>query len=114
MFKALLVGAALCCAAPAMTHAHDWYSDQRTERGGSCCNGEDCAQVKGSLVEERRGFNGEGGWYFLLDKGDHPQVFSPSQFFVPYGKLRPSPDGKWHICIIAGWVLCAFGPVGGS
>lgn len=70
---------------PVHASAHDWYSDLRNARGGSCCNGKDCREVAECITPKKR----EG----LELK---PGVCSP----IDYSRVlpMPSPDGKSHAC----------------
>lgn len=77
--------------------AHEWYPWE-------CCSDNDCAPIpmSESPREERGGFT-------LID-GRH----------FDYKTVRPSPDGKWHLCEqkfepnpADRKILCVWGPVGG-
>ena len=78
--------------------AHSWYP-------GECCSDNDCAPIP--LVESPRE---EGGGFTLVDGRR-----------VSYRDLKPSPDGRWHLCEQK-WpantrerkILCIYGPIGGS
>lgn len=89
-------------------YAHDWYP-------ASCCSETDCAPIRVENVKPV-----PGGYAVFVPQDEHPQVHQTSfQTVVPYDKMRPSPDGDYHICLrpegVAGErVLCFFGPPMGS
>ena len=71
-----------------LANAHDWYP-------GECCSDRDCRAVDDPREQD-------GGFYFS------------GGVFAPYGIVRMSPDGKWHLCEGPGKkLLCVFGPTGG-
>jgi hypothetical protein len=85
--------------------AHSWYPYE-------CCAGNDCAPVKSEFVKEQ-----SGGFVFTIHPNSHPMAKGwpeARQFFVPYRDLKASPDGEWHLCIVADAVKCAFGNMGGA
>lgn len=78
--------------------AHEWYPAE-------CCSDTDCAPI--ALNETPKE---EGGGFTLID-GRH----------VRYRDLRPSPDGRWHLCenkwpadsVKDRKILCLYAPLGG-
>ena len=80
----------------------------------SCCSGVDCAQIEPSTVKET-----SGGYVVTVAPGSHPMWRSdrpaPLVVRIPYRDAKPSPDGRWHICLNgAGDLLCFFSAQGGS
>lgn len=100
---ALLIIVGALCAGHAKAHSfYPW----------ECCAGYDCAPVKAERVKE-----GEGGFTFTILPGEHPMAKDwkeARQFFIPYREARPSPDGEYHLCIVAGEAKCAWAPMGAS
>jgi len=94
---ALMVGALVLCASPAI--AHDlWISKggYRNPAGEWCCGASDCESP------EKVSTNGHG-W-----------VVNGSEF-VPYDEATPSPDGKVWICRRPDKTRrCVFGPPPGT
>ncbi len=79
----------------------------------SCCSGVDCAQIEPSTVKET-----SAGYVVTVAPGSHPMWRSdrpaPLVVRIPYGEAKPSPDGRWHICLNgAGDLLCFFAITGG-
>lgn len=109
---------ALFAAITGDARSHEWYATEKQDAGApspgsGCCGNDDCAKIRGDKVLLRRASNGQLGWYFILDKGDHPMVEGPVQVFVPDDRLRPNTT--WDICLDSlHRVLCAWGPKGGS
>lgn len=86
--------------------AHDWYEKTKSPSGALCCGGNDCDEVPASGVTEVG-----GGHRVVADiKGVHvDHVFA-------YGEMQPSPDRKWHVCVLKyedGTLdhRCFFGPM---
>jgi hypothetical protein len=84
-------------AAPTGSQAHSWYPWE-------CCSENDCAPIV--LNETPRE---EKGGFTLID-GRH----------ISYKEVRPSPDGKWHLCETKAErhprdrrILCVYAPIGG-
>lgn len=80
----------------------------------SCCSGTDCAEVAAEAVQET-----PAGYVVTVAPGSHPmwRADSPAPLVVriPYAGAKPSPDGRWHICLNgAGDLLCFFSAQGGS
>jgi len=89
-----------------VARAHEWYPFE-------CCSGRDCSEISANAVREV-----SGGFLVSILPGDHPmwgvEKTETLRISVPYRKLKPSPDGKWHICIgPSGNFMCFFGPFGG-
>jgi hypothetical protein len=79
-----------------------------------CCSGVDCAEVAGPTVRET-----PAGYVVTVAPGSHPMWradrSAPLTVSIPYRKAKPSPDGKWHLCLNAqGDLLCFFAIYGGS
>jgi hypothetical protein len=94
---ARLVLVALLLAAARQAAAHSWYPWES-------CSDNDCAPIPlaEALVER------DGG--FMLIDGHH----------ITYDRLRPSPDGKWHLCESKDKpnpadrrIICVYAPQGG-
>lgn len=91
---------------PQPAQAHSWYPWE-------CCAGNDCAEVSPLAVKET-----QAGYVFTIVPGHHPMwpasKAEPLTILVRHNKLKPSPDGLWHICIKpTGELICAWGIVGG-
>lgn len=74
--------------------AHDWYPRE-------CCSGQDCSEIDPARVREVLG----GYWI------DQPTFFVLRQY------ARPSPDGKYHLCLnprTAQRLRCFFAPFPGT
>jgi hypothetical protein len=71
--------------------AHDWYEKTKSPTGALCCGGNDCDRVPGGAVTEV-----PGGFRVVAEvKGTHvDHVFA-------YSEMQPSPDGEWHVCVLA-------------
>lgn len=77
-----------------------------------CCSNRDCAPIPDSAVKETN-----DGYQITLMPGQHPMVKDKVfQATIPYnsGKLKDSPDGMYHACILStGHVMCFYrGPRG--
>lgn len=91
----IAVGIMILIVQPA--RAHEWYPWE-------CCSGYDCGPIP--LAETPK--EEKGG--FTLTDGRH----------VPYKDLKPSPDGRWHLCEQKHEkeprnrkILCVYAPIGG-
>jgi hypothetical protein len=98
------------------SRAHDFYTglvDPVT--GGRCCGGYDCAPVPQGVLHSV-----PGGIQVIMTaeqaKLVNRSTSLPVNVFVPAERIRPSPDGQWHLCIHAsdrqlprGGVLCIMG-----
>lgn len=89
------------------TIAHDWYPYD-------CCSQQDCAPLDQTNV--RVGVN---GYAVIIPPGSHPQWGSEKTeallLTIPYKQAKPSPDGKFHICLNpSGQLLCFFQAVGAT
>lgn len=80
----------LAAIAAVPVHAHDWYEKTKNREGALCCGGNDCDQVPDNAVTEV-----QGGFHVVGEvKGVHvDHVFA-------YGEMQPSPDRKWHVCVL--------------
>jgi hypothetical protein len=79
-----------------------------------CCHSLDCAEVAGSTVRET-----PTGYVITVRPGSHPMWRAdraePLTVTFPYRQAKPSPDGKWHLCIDStGKPLCFFAIIGGT
>lgn len=79
-----------------------------------CCSDQDCAQLEAESVEEQG-----GGYVVTIKPGSHPMWRAdrpaPLVIRIPYSIAKPSPDGRWHICLNGqGDLLCFFAAIGGS
>lgn len=97
---------------PFQSEAHEWYTDQKNEKGDYCCGGSDCA---GSDYRVRRV---AGGYEIDIPVGSHPKVttldYAPGAVitFKFVGNPGISPDGQVHVCIVGKAARCLF--IGGS
>jgi hypothetical protein len=76
-----------------------------------CCNSKDCAEIPDRAVKEVA-----GGWRITLQPGDHPQVKDRAvTHFLSAKEARPSPDGKFHLCLFpdAQTLRCGYAAPGG-
>ena len=81
---------------PSKARSHDWYPKE-------CCMAVDCSPAPGSH------FKAVGGGWRVLETGE----------IIPYSKVRRSPDGRFHRCIVDFWepksaTRCLFVPDSGS
>lgn len=110
-----LVTAILC--APAQ--AHSWYSEKTDPVfKQSCCGGSDCASWRidpGELTAEPAGYRVR----LSLEKSKSINAYSmaPIDAVVPWDRVQPSEDGRWHLCImtqhrdnVRGGIYCLFAP----
>jgi hypothetical protein len=67
--------------------AHDIYSNLRDRDGHLCCNGQDCRPVEAAVLPD-------GNYY--LPKTDE---------VIPADMATPSPDERFHHCIIIRWQM---------
>ena len=121
--RRLLVLAALVAAfvflVPVIARAHEWYSGTHDPvTGGGCCGGHDCAALElepGMLTGEAEGYR----LRLTLEQARriNPQRFEPLDVLIPWGRIQPSPDGNFHLCIPArraSWMpadlYCFFAP----
>lgn len=79
-----------------------------------CCHSLDCAETSPSSVRET-----PSGYVVTIQPGSHPMwradKSAPLVVEFPYRSARPSPDGRWHVCIDhTGKPLCFFAIIGGS
>lgn len=86
--------------------AHEWYPWE-------CCAGHDCAALPAESVR-----TGPAGYTVIIAPGGHPQWGKDRPtaltLTVPYRDAKPSPDGKFHICLNPqGALLCFFQTIGG-
>jgi hypothetical protein len=79
-----------------------------------CCSDRDCAVIGGRTVRET-----PAGYVVTVQPGGHPmwgaERAAPLVVEFAYRKAKPSPDGKWHLCISpSGAPLCLFAIFGGT
>jgi len=78
---------------PLKARSHDVYHDWKTRNGVSCCHDRDCAPAT-------MWADGEGRLYAR----QNGQTYSvPAEAVLKI----PSPDGRSHLCVISGTVICA-------
>jgi hypothetical protein len=85
----LLILFAICAALAfftTMARPHSWYE-------GDCCSNNDCFKVANEDVVEI-----EGGWKYLPTGNE----------FKDPKKIRPSRDGKFHVCIMGTTSMCIY------
>ena len=84
-----------------------------------CCSGFDCDHIHEDQVRAV-----EGGYRVHVPVGSHMSVrVEDIDEVIPYNKVKPSPDGEYHICIqrqsqssvpgsdiVGGKILCFFAP----
>lgn len=85
MKRLLFVAALLSCINVAAL-AHGLYDPW-------CCSDKDCAPIPDQSVEEI-----DGGWKVTLNKGDHPMVTKPMEYFVKKGQEKFHHHGGTHAC----------------
>ena len=107
----VLIALAACCTqTPVLAHqAMSGWSYPY-----SCCSDRDCAEIAPAAVRE-----GAGGYQVTVQPGSHPMWPSiradPLVLAIPYRESKPSPDGRFHLCIDgSGKLLCFFAAIGGS
>jgi len=94
LFAAVLAfGAVVQVFLPLKARAHDIYENWKTINGVSCCHDKDCAPATMWIDAEDR----------LIARQNGQTYFVPREVVLPI----PSPDGRSHICVIAGTVICA-------
>ena len=109
--------AVFLCANPGL--AHDWYGLKKDPvYGWSCCGGHDCARwtiKRGNLKAEARGFRVRLS--LAETRAINPDALAPIDAVVDYGRVQPSEDGDWHLCVMtltrspeSGGVYCLFQP----
>lgn len=83
----------LCLAWCVPARAHSFYS-------ALCCSDRDCHPVADTDVEATA-----GGWFV-----------KPTGETIPYSdpKVKPSPDGRFHLCVPETLVRCIYTPGMGS
>jgi hypothetical protein len=107
---------AACAVALAMLVAAIWAARAHQAPSGWaydpwCCNAKDCAEIPDRAVKEV-----SGGWRITLQPGDHPQVKDRAvTHFLSAKEARPSPDGKFHLCLFpdAETLRCGYAAPGG-
>ncbi len=85
--------------------SHDFYPWE-------CCSDNDCQEISDETVRI-----GQGGYLVTVKPGEHimwpASKPEPLQLFIPYTKVKLSPDGKYHLCINGqGAMLCFYASVG--
>jgi len=100
------------CGAGAPAYAHSAMSGWTYPI--ECCALNDCAEIAPGAVQET-----PAGYVVTVHPGTHPmwgkERPAPLVVRIPYRDAKPSPDGKWHLCIgPSGNALCFFSVVGGS
>lgn len=75
--------------------AHSWYPTE-------CCSDGHCAPVPGKQVT----ISADGYEVHYRD----PTV----TYYAPKWMVKPSPDGKYHLCVVGGKPVCFFAPQAGA
>lgn len=88
----------------------------------NCCSSLDCGMISYKVIKET-----PEGYMVSLKKSDHIMLIKDTAFFIQYNdpRVKPSPDGEYHICIskqhsaptgdmLGGNVICFFVPPKGS
>ena len=112
-FHHILVAAAMSgLIAPALAHnaPTGWDYDP------DCCNTMDCAEVPDGTVHEVA-----GGYQVTLTPEQHHNLSVPLNVVVSHTdklgnnpRIRPSGDGKYHVCVAHnGHIFCLYVPHGG-
>lgn len=88
VFVVLFIVALVCW--PFFAFAHSWYEED-------CCHDQDCGPVAAEDVEELA----NGDWRYIPEN----KVFSKAD-----GRVRPSRDGRFHVCLSknARWPYCIY------
>lgn len=101
----LIAATLLVCllfAALAAVSAHDFYDPE-------CCSGQDCAPVEKVQMVAGALYNGPPGQADTLPvmvvTTRHGTVAVPRNM-----KIRPSPDGRMHACILNDRLICIYLP----
>src|SRR5215471_12929705 len=81
--KALVAAIALLCLSSTVL-AHDIYSNLRDRDGHLCCGGQDCRPVQVIVLPN--------GSYYLPSTGE----------IMPVDMAAPSPDDRFHHCVLGG------------
>jgi len=88
--------------------AHEWYDPV-------CCNENDCQAIPTSAVQVT-----PRGYVVMLYPHEHVGLKGQSgvkSWLVPFKDAKPSPDGKFHACILP-WstetMRCLYAPAGGA
>lgn len=82
---------------------HAWYEWE-------CCSGIDCQEIADETVTAR-----PGGFAVTLMPGDHKMVTSaPVSGWFTFRDVRPSQDGRYHACVVAGVIKCLYIPQGSA
>jgi len=113
-----IVLAALACVAVVFFVASDAHAHQAPSGWsypGECCSTTDCNELPRSAVHEGPSFI-----TIRVTPDQHDMVREPQMWKVRYGdsRIRPSPDGEYHVCIAPVWrfdehddrLLCLFVP----
>jgi len=73
----------------------------------TCCSGHDCGRIAADRVEQT-----PEGFVVTVMPGEHVMVehWPPLVLVVPYNdpRIRPSPDGDYHLCVNAERTLLCF------
>lgn len=86
--------------------AHD--APQGWSYSAYCCSGRDCAEAHDGAVIITR-----DGYAVVIQPGEHPMVTQRVfKALVPFDapNIYPSPDGRFHVCIVSGAVRCLYAP----
>jgi hypothetical protein len=75
----LVIYALITFVAVSRARAHSWYDQD-------CCHDRDCGPVSMEDVEELA----NGDWRYIPEN----KIFSKAE-----GRVRPSHDGKFHVCL---------------
>ncbi len=79
-----------------LAEAHEAPSGWRYD--ASCCSNQDCAEIPSHAVQER-----PDGYHVTLEAHEHFMVRAGTVFretrAYGHGRLRDSPDGRFHACI---------------
>jgi hypothetical protein len=84
-------------AAPivALTPVHHWYEEE-------CCSDKDCEELPNEAVSARE----HGYWVNYINYAGYAVTG-----LVPYAKVRPSHDEKYHACSIGYSIICLYVPM---
>jgi hypothetical protein len=114
---ALIATAILLLSAIAALAHGDYIGKTDPAYNNNCCGGSDCATAPTATVSE-----GEGGFHVVMTLDEartvNPLAMLPIAAVVPWGRVQPSWDGDFHICIFPkdrsaprGGVICFWAPL---
>ncbi len=85
---------------PVQAFAHSWYDPY-------CCNGRDCQPIPTQSVKVT-----PKGYLVILRPGEHTMVKRTVRHLVPFAKVKPSADRRYHACLFPNQdhIRCFYAP----